>query len=84
MSGKTRHDDAQERIGLPMLNLNSLELQLADRVLNLQEAAALTGLSPDTLKRCHKRKEITLVRLSPRRVGVRLRDLRTFIDSRAA
>jgi hypothetical protein len=55
-----------------------------DRVVSLPEAAHLAGVSPDTLKRCHKRQELTIIKLSPRRIGVRLSDLRRFIDARAA
>jgi hypothetical protein len=55
-----------------------------DKVVSLPEAAHLAGVSPDTLRRCHKRHELTIIKLSPRRVGVRLSDLRAFIDARAA
>ena len=55
-----------------------------DKVVSLPEAAHLAGVSPDTLRRCHKRQEIKIVKLSPRRVGVRLSDLKAFIDGRAA
>jgi len=55
-----------------------------DKVVSLPEAAHLAGVSPDTLRRCHKRKEIQIIKLSPRRVGVRLSDLKAFIDARAA
>jgi predicted DNA-binding transcriptional regulator AlpA len=55
-----------------------------DKVISLPEAAHLAGVSPDTLRRCHKRNEITIIKLSPRRVGVRLSDLKAFIDERAA
>ncbi len=56
----------------------------ADKVVSLPEAAHLAGVSPDTLRRCHKRQELKIIKLSPRRVGVRLSDLRAFIDARAA
>ena len=55
-----------------------------DKIVSLPEAAHLAGVSPDTLRRCHKRQEIKIIKLSPRRVGVRLSDLRAFIDARAA
>jgi hypothetical protein len=55
-----------------------------DKVVSLPEAAHLAGVSPDTLRRCHKRQELTIIKLSPRRVGVRLSDLKAFIDGRAA
>jgi predicted DNA-binding transcriptional regulator AlpA len=55
-----------------------------DKVLSLPEAAHFAGVSPDTLRRCHKRKELKIIKLSPRRVGVRLSDLKAFLDARAA
>ena len=55
-----------------------------DKIVSLPEAAHLAGVSPDTLRRCHKRQELKLVKISPRRVGVRLSDLKAFIDARAA
>jgi len=55
-----------------------------DKVVSLPEAAHLAGVSPDTLRRCHKRNELTIIKMSPRRVGVRLSDLKAFIDDRAA
>jgi hypothetical protein len=42
-----------------------------DRIVSLQQAQKISSLSPDTLKRNHPDK---LVRLSPRRIGMRLRD----------
>ena len=55
-----------------------------DKVVSLPEAAHLAGVSPDTLRRCNKRKELKIIKLSPRRIGVRLSDLKAFIDGRAA
>jgi hypothetical protein len=55
-----------------------------DRVVSLSEAAHLAGVSTDTLRRCHARQEIKIIKLSPRRVGVRLSDLYAFIAERAA
>jgi hypothetical protein len=55
-----------------------------DRVISLPEASAISGLSIDTLRRCHKREELKIVKLSPRRCGIRLSTLWAFIDSRAA
>jgi len=43
-----------------------------------------TGCSVATLKRCHKRGELKILKLSPRRRGVRLSDLKLFLDSRVA
>lgn len=42
-----------------------------DRIVSLEQAAELCSLSADTIKRRHPGK---LVQLSPRRVGVRVRD----------
>src|SRR4029450_12850473 len=56
----------------------------ADKIVSLPEAAHLAGVSPDTLRRCQKRQELKVIRISPRRVGVRLSDLKAFIDGRAA
>jgi hypothetical protein len=48
----------------------SPELEL-ERIISLREAEALSNLSPDTWLRNHRDK---IVKLSPRRHGVRLRD----------
>lgn len=61
-----------------------LPTETIDRVVSLMEAAHLAGISTDTLRRCHARKEIKIIKLSPRRVGVRLSDLRAFLEMRAA
>ena len=53
-----------------------------DRVVSLTEASVITGLSSDTLKRCGARNEIKILKLSPRRVGIRLSDLQAFVDGR--
>jgi len=55
-----------------------------DRVVSINEASVRSNLSVPTLKRCHKRGELRILKLSPRRIGVRLSDLKTFLDSRAA
>jgi hypothetical protein len=49
------------------------ELEL-DRIISLPQAAEMRGVSVDTLKR---RNPEIIVRLSPRRVGVRVRDVLT-------
>ena len=55
-----------------------------DRVVSINEASVRSNLSVPTLKRCHKRGELKILKLSPRRIGVRLSDLKAFLDSRAA
>jgi hypothetical protein len=56
--------------GHPRVEL-PLELQL-ERFLSLDQAAALSGVSPDTWRRRYPDK---IKRLSPRRVGIKLRDV---------
>ena len=55
-----------------------------DRVVSINEASVRSNLSVPTLKRCQKRGELRILKLSPRRIGVRLSDLKTFLDSRVA
>lgn len=55
----------------------------SDRVVPLPEASTITGLSVDTLKRCGARGEIKILKLSPRRIGIRLSDIQTFVESKA-
>jgi hypothetical protein len=45
-----------------------VELQ---RIVSMEEAARLSGMSIDTLKRRHAEQ---IIKLSPRRLGMRLRD----------
>ena len=68
----------------PIPNSQQPPYPLFDKVVTLPEAAHLAGVSVDTLRRCHKRGEIKILKLSPRRIGVRLTDLKTFLDNRAA
>lgn len=56
----------------------------ADRIVSLIEVAAISGLGLNTIKRCRDRGEIKIIKLSPRRVGVRLSDLQAWLDSRNA
>jgi excisionase family DNA binding protein len=53
-----------------------------DRVVSLPEAAHIVGVSKDTLRRCAKRGELRILQLSPRRRGVRLSDLKLYLESR--
>jgi hypothetical protein len=48
-----------------------------DRIVSLEQAAELCSLSADTIKRRHRDK---LIRLSPRRTGIRLRDALMLAD----
>lgn len=56
------------------------DLTLA-KIVSLREAAQLAGCSEDTLKRRHSEK---IIRLSPRRLGMRVRDALFLTDETAA
>jgi hypothetical protein len=56
---------------------------LSDRIISLAEASVISGLSVDTLRRCHEREELRIIKLSPRRVGIRLTTLWAFIENRS-
>jgi hypothetical protein len=45
---------------------------LARRVISLQQASEILGVSPDTLKRAHSDK---IIRLGARRIGMRISDV---------
>jgi hypothetical protein len=55
-----------------------------DRVVSIHEAAIISGVSTSTLKRQAKAKKLKILHLSPRRLGIRLSDLRYWLDSCAA
>ncbi len=55
-----------------------------DRVLAMDEAAVLAGVSTSTLKRLGHAGKLRILRLSPRRRGIRLSDLRAWLDRCAA
>jgi excisionase family DNA binding protein len=54
------------------------------RVISINEAAARTGCSVATLKRCWRRGELKVIKLSPRRIGIRLSDLDVFLAARVS
>jgi predicted site-specific integrase-resolvase len=54
------------------------------RVLNINEAATIAGVSPSTLKRLGKAGELQITQLSTRRIGVRSDHLLAWLDDRAA
>jgi hypothetical protein len=54
-----------------------------DPMANLAQAENITGLSKWTLKRLGKRGELTIIKLSPRRVGIRMSELQRFLDARS-
>ena len=51
------------------------------RIVSLREASELAGISEDTLRRIHGDK---IIRLSPRRLGMRLKDALFITDKNAA
>lgn len=55
---------------------------LHDRVMSLDEAGVIAGVSTWTLKRARSRGEIEILQLSPRRIGIRLSALERWISSR--
>jgi excisionase family DNA binding protein len=67
---------------IPATQVSSLPFA-DDRVVSIAEAARLSNLSVPTLRRCNRRGELRIIKLSPRRVGVRLSDLKSWLDSRA-
>lgn len=55
-----------------------------DRVAPLSEAARILGVSPWTLKRQSKAGRITILKLSPRRLGIRLSEIERFMEATAS
>ena len=55
-----------------------------DPVLNVAHAAAFIGVSVATLKRAGARGEIKILKLSPRRLGVRTSEANRFLETREA
>jgi hypothetical protein len=52
-----------------------------DRVITLGEAAAIAGVSLWTLKRRSDAGKLKILRLSPRRIGVRLSEIERYLTS---
>jgi len=53
-----------------------------DPVLTLDRSAEVAGVSPYTLRRAGNRREIKILRLSPRRIGIRLSELNRWLNER--
>jgi len=62
--------------------MSNSDLQTPDRILSLEEAAQIAGLGFRTMLRLRERGEIRVLKLTARRVGIRLSDLQAWIDSR--
>ena len=56
----------------------------ADTVISFDQAAAMSGVSPSTLKRRARAGDLKVLKLSPRRVGIRLSDFHRWLDGCAA
>lgn len=67
-SAAAAHSSIDHNGGPPLKPANWIELQ---RIVDLKEASRLSGMSVDTLKRNHPDK---IIRLSERRVGMRVGD----------
>jgi predicted DNA-binding transcriptional regulator AlpA len=52
-----------------------------DKVLSFDEAAAMSGLSASTLKRRARAGDLRMLKLSPRRVGIRLSEFYRWLDA---
>ena len=62
--------------------MSEFEIPIEDRVITQREAAEVIGISLPTLRRRVRAGDgPPIVRLSERRIGYRLRDLRSWIDA---
>jgi predicted DNA-binding transcriptional regulator AlpA len=55
-----------------------------DALITINDAAKIASLHRSTLWRCGRRAEIEIVKISPRRVGIRKSELRRWLASRVA
>jgi hypothetical protein len=74
------------RVSIPLDHVSSWPLGLADdRVLTLSEFANLAGISPVTLRRRIAAGDGPIItKLSERRLGIRVRHAREWLDARAS
>jgi hypothetical protein len=72
--------------GIPMPSiLNSQTFPFADdKVVSIQEAAVVSGVSASTLKRQAKAQKLQILQLSPRRIGIRLSEIHRWLNNCAA
>ena len=66
---------------LPSPERQSVFEPIADKVITLCQAAELCGLSASTLKRRARAGDLRMLKLSPRRVGIRLSDFHRWLDA---
>jgi predicted site-specific integrase-resolvase len=58
-----------------------MPIDLNDRVVSIAEAADLLGISIFTLRRRARAGAIAILKLSPRRIGVRLSEVQRYMDA---
>ena len=66
------------------MNIQELSDAVRDKVVSIHEAAVISGVSASTLKRQAKARKLKILQLSPRRIGIKLSDLRVWLDDCAA
>jgi hypothetical protein len=64
----------------PIPHLSTLGPSLGDKVVSVNEAAAMSGVSASTLKRRARAGDLKLLKLSPRRIGIRLSELHRWLE----
>ncbi len=57
-----------------------LKMQFIDRVVLIEEAGAILGISRWTLLRQSEAGKIKILKLSPRRLGVRMSEINRYLD----
>lgn len=68
----------------PISNLSTFGPSLGDKVVSINEAASMSGVSASTLKRRARAGDLKLLKLSPRRIGIRLSELHRWLEGCAA
>lgn len=68
-SADTRNDSVQSLMKLGL-----------DPVMSLKDTAALLGCHPDTVRTRGREGKIKILRMSPRRLGVHVSEIRRFLD----
>jgi hypothetical protein len=53
----------------------------SDKVISFDQAAVLSGVSASTLKRRARAGDLKILKLSPRRVGIRLSEFHRWLDA---
>jgi hypothetical protein len=69
-------------LNMPAASGETPAMPISDRVLSLNEAAAISGLSPSSLKREATAERLHILRLSPRRRGIKLSEFNRWLSSR--